>query len=218
MFLECRNITVKRKGFTLEKVSFSLPGGYLMGLTGKNGSGKSTLLETFLKRGKEFSGEIYLDGENLIEMEEKGLNHIGYIADEQVFFEGLSAGKNAQLLRVFYDDWDQELFENTLKQMNLHISKKVGSMSRGERAKFQMAFAMAHHSKLYLVDEATAGMDPIFRKEFYRILKNALDDEKASAILVSHIPSELDKNMDYIGVMDDGKMISFEENFNEGAM
>ncbi len=218
MFLECRNITVKRKDFTLEAVSFSLPGGYLMGLTGKNGSGKSTLLETFLSRGKEFSGEIYLDGENLIEMKEKGLNHIGYIADEQVFFEGLSAGKNAQLLRVFYDNWDQELFENTLKQMNLHISKKVGGMSRGERAKFQMAFAMAHHSKLYLVDEATAGMDPIFRKEFYRILKNALEDEKASAILVSHIPSELDKNMDYIVVMDDGKMISFEENFSEGAM
>lgn len=215
MFLECKNICVKYKGFALKDVSFSLPGGYLMGLTGKNGSGKSTLLEAFLKGGKGYTGAIWLDGENLGEKGKKGLNDIGYIADEQTFFEDLSAGKNTQLLRGFYDNWDQELFEKALQQMDLHISKIVGSMSRGERAKFQMAFAMAHHSKLYLVDEATAGMDPIFRKDFYRILKNALEDEQAAAILVSHIPSELDKNMDYIGVMEDGEMVSFSENFSE---
>ena len=213
MLLECKNVCTSVKGFSLKNIDFSLPEGYLMGITGKNGSGKTTLLHTLLSCGKGYEGEILLAGKDLRIQKERGLNSIGYISDEQKFFEGLSAGKNGELLGVFYENWDKELFEEMLKKMNLPVSKKVGNMSRGEKVKFQMAFAMAHHSKLYLIDEATAGMDPIFRKEFYRILKNALDGE-AAAILVTHIQSELDRNMDYIAVMENGKMISFYENTN----
>ena len=76
--------------------------------------------------------------------------------------------------------------------------------------KFQLALAMAHRPKLYLIDEATAGMDPIFRKEFFRMLRTMIQSEEASVLLITHIEEELEVAMDYVGVMEDGRLISFE--------
>ena len=80
--------------------------------------------------------------------------------------------------------------------------------------RFQSAFAMAHKPVLYVLDEVTAGMDPVFRIDFFRLMHEVLDDE-VSVLMVTHIEEELDKKMDYIGVMENGRMVEFYENFPE---
>ena len=86
------------------------------------------------------------------------------------------------------------------------------SMSRGENMKFQLAFAIAHKPKLYLIDEATAGMDPVFRIEFYKTLRDEVLREDCGILLSTHLEEEIEKQLDYVGCLEAGKWLSFQEN------
>ena len=201
MLLTWNQVTGTEKEFRLKEISFSLEAGYLMVLAGPNGAGKTTLLRYMLEEKKNYTGEILLDGCEIHENHKKTLSEIGYISEE-----------NSRLLSVFYKEWEEELFIRAMKDMELSVNKTVGTMSRGELMKFQMAFAMAHKPRLYLLDEATGGMDPVFRKDFYKIIRKILEGENASVLMTTHIQEEIEKQADYIGIMENGKIIRFGEN------
>ena len=137
---------------------------------------------------------------------------MGFVSEDHEFLGARSLIQNGELLGRFYENFDMDRFRETLSQLGLPLSKNVHVLSRGENMKFQLAFAMAHHPDLYLIDEATAGMDPVFRMEFYRILRRLLEEDRCSVILSTHSREEITKELDYIGVLEEGKLISFGEN------
>lgn len=211
--LEFRNVTgVKsiKKRFILKDISFKLEKGYIMGLAGKNGAGKTTLIDYIMDSKAKYSGEILVDGENIRKNYPDILNYLGLVSENNIFFEKFTAQQNAELLGTLYKDWNQEVFEINMEKMGVSRDLAIKRMSRGEYMKFQMAFAMAHKSKLYLIDEATSKMDPVFRKEFYNIMHEVIEDESASIILVTHLEEELEYQTDYIAILEKGEMISFE--------
>lgn len=215
MLLEFEQVTgIKkhfRKNFCLQDVSFSLPAGYIMGLAGENGAGKSTLMDYIMNPKQRYEGKILLQGEDIRENHIGILNKIGFVSEENHFFEEMTIGQNEQLLGYFYDNWDGKLFRIMIQKMELSLGKIVGKLSRGERMKFQMAFAVAHHPVLYLLDEVTAGMNPVFRVDFFKILQEVIATEEASVLMTSHIREEMDRKMDYVGIMEKGRMTSFGE-------
>lgn len=211
--LEFRNVTgVKsiKKRFILKDISFKLEKGYIMGLAGKNGAGKTTLIDYIMDSKAKYLGEILVDGENIRKNYPDILNYLGLVSENNIFFEKFTAQQNAELLGTLYKDWNQEVFEINMEKMGVSRDLAIKRMSRGEYMKFQMAFAMAHKSKLYLIDEATSKMDPVFRKEFYNIMHEVIEDESASIILVTHLEEELEYQTDYIAILEKGEMISFE--------
>ncbi len=219
MKLEWKNVSGnKSKGFNLKNVSFEAEAGYLIGIAGKNGAGKTTMFHYMVDRKKQYEGEIVLDGEVLNGVSDEGdihtsqLQYIAYISDDRQFISNYSAMDNAELISVFYENWNKERFIEAMKRMELSTGKEFGSMSRGEKLKFQMAFAMGYQPKLYLLDEVTGGMDPVFRKEFFRILREILETEEAIVIMTTHIQEELEEKMDYVGIMENGQLVSFGEN------
>ena len=113
------------------------------------------------------------------------------------------------MLGSFYDTFDIERFAALMEQMNLTTARTIGQMSRGENMKFQLAVALAHKPRLLLLDEPTAGMDPIFRKEFYRLLRQLLEVLDCSVIMPSHLEDDIEKEFDYIGRFEHGEFTSF---------
>lgn len=212
MVLEFEHVTGKGKKFHLEDVSFSLPAGYFMGLAGKNGAGKTTLLDYIMNSRQQYTGTIRLCGRDIRENHVECREKIGFVSDKNMFLAEFSAKENAQLLGGLYQNFDEERFEATMKKMEVSVGKVVGKMSRGEWMRFQMAFAMAHDAKLYLLDEATAGMDPVFRVDFFKILHEVIAGEDASVLMATHLAEEIEHKMDYVGIMEGGRMISFGEN------
>lgn len=200
-----------RKNFCLQDVSFSLPAGFIMGLAGENGAGKTTLIDYIMNPKLKYQGVIRLQGEDIRENHIQMLNELGFVSEENHFFETMTIGQNEQLLAHFYDNWDSKLFRIMLQKMDLSLGKTVGKLSRGETMKFQMAFAVAHHPVLYLLDEVTAGMDPVFRVDFFKILQEVIATEEASVLMTSHIREEMNRKMDYVGILEKGRMISFHE-------
>lgn len=212
--LEFEHVTGKRGNFRLQDISFSLPAGYIMALIGNNGAGKTTLIKYIMEEKNLYHGTIRILGQNIKENQTYLRNIIGFVSDESPFLLDRTADQNAQILGIFYENFDMDLFHESLKKMDLSPKKVCGKMSRGEYMKFQVAFAIAHHSRLYLLDEVTAGMDPVFRIDFFKILQDVIKDEQASVLMVSHIESEVERKTDYVGIIENGKMVRFGESMD----
>lgn len=196
----------------LKNITFQLPAGYMMGVIGKNGAGKTTFFDYIMNRRKRYTGNFYLKDMDIHQDHIRALDHIGFISEKNTFFTQYTARQNASLLGRFYTKFDQEVFENGLKQFNVSSGKCLCNMSRGELMKFQLAFAMAHHPDLYLLDEATAGMDPVIRIDFYKTIRTLLEEEKCSVIMSSHLEEDIYRQFDYIGRFEDGCFVEFGEN------
>lgn len=215
--LEFQNVCGIGSGFCLKEISFSVPAGYLIGIAGKNGAGKTTLLHYIADEKKHYTGSIRFRDEELHQSHLEMMNQIAFVADEVPFFKMYSARQNAKLLAPFYPEWDWEIFEGAAREVSLSTGERLkldaplSVLSRGEYLRFQMAFAMAHHTKLYLLDEVTSGMDPIFRREFFRLLHRILEQEEASVLMTTHIEEELTEKMDYVGILEGGRLKSFGE-------
>ena len=210
--LEFSHVTGKTRKFHLEDVSFALPTGYLMGLAGANGAGKSTLVDTIMNPKQNYTGTIRFMGEDIRQNHTAALEHLGLVAERNLFLEQYSAEQNAILLGKLYQSFELETFKDAMKKMELSAPRALGTMSRGERMRFQMAFAMAHDTRLFLLDEATAGLDPVFRHDFLYMVQTVMAEKGASVLMVTHLTEELEQKADYVGIMEAGRLISFGEN------
>ncbi len=214
MLLEFEHVTGTSKKFHLEDIHFSLPAGYIMGLAGKNGAGKTTLIDYIMNPKVRYTGTIRIDGADIRKNLIKTRNQVGFVSEENRFLKERSALQNAEILGPLYEVWDMELFREALNKMDLSSTRVVGKMSRGELMKFQMAFAMAHKPVLYLLDEVTVGMDPVFRIDFFKMLQEVIRTEEASVLMTSHIQTEIGQKMDYVGIMEAGRLIQFGESID----
>lgn len=214
MILEFENVTGKSKKFALNDISFGLPAGYIMGLMGVNGAGKTTLMSYIMDSDSKYTGHIRVGGADIKENDPYIKNKIGFVSDENHFLLDRTGQQNADILGRFYDEFDMEIFADAMKMMEVSPHTTYRLMSRGEKLKFQMAFAMAHKPVLYLLDEVTAGMDPVFRIDFFKILSKVIETEAASILMTSHVEAEMEMKTDYVGILEEGKLVQFGESID----
>lgn len=208
--LELKEVSGQKKDFSLKQISFQAEKGFIYGIAGKNGAGKTTLFH-YILGDERYSGQIIFNGKEILRDRESYLNEVGFISDENHFFMGMSSDKNAAMLCGFYENWSDTCFRQWLKEFHVPGGVSLSNLSRGEYIKFQVAFAMAHDASLFLLDEATAGMDPVFRKDFFKLLRHLAAEEKV-VLMSTHIQEELEHKVDYVGIMDNGTFGGFREN------
>lgn len=212
--LSFEHVTGAKGGFALQNISFSVKAGYICGLMGENGAGKTTLMNYILKETIRYEGRICIEGTDIRENHAQILDKIGYVSEENHFFENCTGRQNADILGAFYENFEKQKFLDCMRFMDLSSDRAYGRMSRGERLKFQLAFAMAHDPVLYLLDEVTAGMDPVFRLDFFHILQRVIMEARAAVLMTGHIASEIETKTDFVGVMEHGRLALFGESLD----
>ncbi|BBF45479.1 ABC transporter, ATP-binding protein [Lachnospiraceae bacterium KM106-2] len=205
--LRVEHLEKKFKDFAIRDISFQLEPGYIMGLIGRNGAGKTTLMRMLLGVYKIDRGSVSINGWDLVHNTVKAKDEIGFILDQTPFLEELTIAENQKLFSRFYSRWDDELFDFYLRRFHISEHRLVMDLSKGIQTKLQLAFALAHHPRLLIMDEPTGGLDPIFRKEFLMLLQELLEKEEMSILISTHLTNDLDQIADYITMIDDGKLL-----------
>ena len=129
------------------------------------------------------------------------------LADENLFLPDISLIQNANLFGRFYKNYNKDMILQYLKQFSLDVRKKWKHLSKGEKLKFQFAFALSHHAKLLVLDEPAANFDPEFREQFQHIITQFASSGEGSVILSTHQLSELNRAADYITFLHQGKLV-----------
>ena len=205
--IEIKDLTKKYDGFTLDKVSFNVPKGSIMGFIGQNGAGKTTTINAILNIVKTDEGEIKLLGLDHEKDEYDAKKQIAAVFDELPFDDRLNAITIDKVLREVFEEWSSETFFNYLDRFSLPRKKKFGKFSKGMKMKLQIASALSHNAKLLIMDEATTGLDPVVRNEILDIFLEYLQNEDHSILMSSHITSDLDKVADSVTFIDKGKVL-----------
>lgn len=208
--LEVTDINKKRKGFQLHNMSFHLRAGYFYGVAGENGAGKTTLFNLLLGVNKPTSGTIKVNGYDLWTEPEKAKQYIAYILNESPFSDKLSAKANAKIYGSCYDTFDYAKFEENCKRFEIPLKKPLHKLSKGMNIKFQLAFALAYEAKLFLMDEPTEGLDPVFRREFMDIVFDIIASGEKTVLMSTQLTEELDQAADYLMLLHNGELKLFD--------
>ena len=213
LVLELKNISKTYDGFKLDNISFEIPEGCIMGLIGENGAGKSTTMKLILELIKpdKTDEESYVKffGKNGYSKEVR--EDVGVVMDECSFPRALTAKQIRNVMKEFYKNWDDEIFDYHMKKFKLPYNKPVKGFSKGMKMKLSIATALSHKPKLLILDEATTGLDLVIRNEILDEFINFVDGTGNSVLISSHIVSDLEKTCDKIACIHGGKLLFCED-------
>lgn len=193
--------------FQLKDISLSLPRGYIMGFIGPNGAGKTTTIKLIMNLINRDRGDVIVFGKDNIKNEKEIKQRIGFVYDENYYYDFLSLQEMKNIIAPCYRNWDEALYQQYLKRFELPARKKIKDLSRGMKMKFSLALALSHKAELILMDEPTSGLDPVFRSELLEILQNEIQDENRAILFSSHITSDLERIADYICFINNGQIV-----------
>ena len=205
--LRIKDLSIKFNNFELKNINFSIEKGTIMGFIGQNGAGKTTTLKLILNSFARDGGEITVLEKDNIEDEVFVKNNIGYVSAESYLLSNKTMGEHEKIFRKFYDNWNEELFEHYMEKWSIPLKEKTGNLSTGTKTKAMIALALAHEPKILILDEPTAGLDPVARLDFLDEIREFVSDGEKSVLISSHITSDLDKAADYITLIHQGEIL-----------
>ncbi|SHH32417.1 ABC-2 type transport system ATP-binding protein [Thermosyntropha lipolytica DSM 11003] len=205
--LEVENVSKDLGDFALRDISFKLDEGYIMGFIGPNGAGKTTTIKIIMNLMKKDKGKVRLFGLDYKGHELEIKNRIGFVFDENYYYEELTIKEMKKIIAPFYSNWDEDVFNDYIKKFSLPLNRKIKDLSKGMKMKFSLAVALSHNAELLVMDEPTSGLDPIVRDELLDILSEFIQNENRAVFFSTHITSDLDKIADYITFINEGRIL-----------
>lgn len=205
--VELKNVTKNFKGFSVKNINMQVKQGFITGFIGANGAGKSTTIKMMMNLLRPDTGEVKLFGLDYRTHEKEIKERIGFVYDGNVFFEGLNLKDIKRIVGPAYKKWDDTLFYKYVAQFQLPLNKPIKTFSKGMQMKASLAIALSHDAELIIMDEPTAGLDPIFRRELLDLLQEIMLDGRRTIFFSTHITTDLDRIADYIAFLQNGELI-----------
>ena len=206
--VECKNLC---KSFgdklILKGINLDIPSGKIIGLLGKNGTGKSTLIKILNDLLTVSSGEVLIKGEKPGVATKK---IISYLPERTYLNKSMTVDATIKYFSDFYEDFDDEKAYRLLRDLKLDTSLKLSKMSKGMIEKVQLVLVMSREAELYILDEPLGGVDPATRDYILdTILTNF--NENASVIISTHLISDIERILDHVIFIDEGKIVLSED-------
>lgn len=184
----------------IAKFSMELNSGKIVGLLGANGSGKSTLLYLMSGLLKPKSGDIEINGYNPWQRDPEFFSQI-FLVPEEIEIPSVTFEKFVEANSPFFPNFSEESLNESLKHFNLTPDIHLGSLSMGQRKKAFLAFALAAHTPVLLMDEPTNGLDIPGKSEFRKAIAQTMDDNR-TIVISTHQVRDLEQLLDHVTIMD----------------
>ncbi len=206
MLITLENVEKHYSGFHLN-CSMEVPEGCVTALIGPNGAGKSTTFKAILGLIFPEGGKIELFGKPLEQLTAEDREQMGFVLSDSCFSGYLNLEDLVPILDRMYRRFDRKDFLERCGQFGLPMGKKLKEFSTGMKAKLKVLIAMSHGARLLILDEPTAGLDPMGRIEILHQIKQLQQETGLTILLVSHSMEDVAEYVDRIIVMNKGKIL-----------
>ena len=207
--LEARGLAKRyRRGvWALGGIDLALPAGGITALVGPNAAGKSTLIKTWVGFEKPTRGSVRVAGIDPWKDRSAALAKLGYVPQSPALYDGLSVEDHLDLAGQLRPDFDREYARARLAQLDIPADRGARSLSGGQQAQVALALALGTRAPILLLDEPLASLDPLARREFLHVLTDAVRGDGATALLSSHIVTDVEQACDRLIVLGVGRIL-----------
>ncbi|MDZ7786347.1 MAG: ABC transporter ATP-binding protein [Candidatus Saccharibacteria bacterium] len=205
--IEVKNLVKKFGSFTaLDGLNLSVKQGEVHGFLGPNGSGKSTTIRVLLGLLKKTGGEVSLLGKDPWEDAVKLHEDIAYVPGDTSLWPTLSGGEAIDVLGALRGGINRKKRDEYIKRFQLDPRKKFRTYSKGNRQKVALVAALSSDADVFIMDEPTAGLDPLMEAVFQTCV-NELKQQGKTVLLSSHILAEVEALCDRVTIIREGKTV-----------
>jgi ABC-2 type transport system ATP-binding protein len=186
--------------WALRDCYLNVPEGRVVALVGPNGAGKSTLLSLLMGLTDPTCGSVTVAG-GLAAGSDAALAQVAFLAQDHALYRRFSVGDHLHFGQSLNTGFDDAFARMRLDELGITLGKAAGKLSGGQQAQVALTLALAKRSSVLLLDEPTASLDPLARRDFMGLLMSTVADTGVTVLLSSHVVSELQRVCDYLVVL-----------------
>jgi len=196
-----------RRTWALQGIDLAIPRGGITALVGPNAAGKSTLIKTWVGFERPTRGGVTVAGVDPWRDRSGALAHLGYVAQSPALYDALSVDDHLELALMLRPGFDRDYAQARLEQLGIPLAQSARSLSGGQQAQVALALALGTRAEILLLDEPLASLDPLARREFLHVLTDAVRADGATALLSSHIVTDVEQACDRLVVLGVGRVL-----------
>jgi ABC-2 type transport system ATP-binding protein len=190
------------RGFTAQ-----VGAGQVVGLVGKNGAGKSTLFDLLLGFALPTSGSSSVFGADSKALPAAAKARIGFVPQNDELVGLLTGTQQLGLLASLHPGWDQALVDRLAREWEVPLTRRISTLSGGERQKLSTLCALGYKPDLLVLDEPAASLDPVARRRFMQEILAIAGESTRTLLYASHIVGDLERVASHIWVLREGSLV-----------
>jgi ABC-2 type transport system ATP-binding protein len=194
----------------IDDVSFKVKEGEIFGFIGPNGAGKSTTIRLFMSLIYPTSGDAKIFGLDCIKYGPEIRQEIGYLPSEVFYYEGMKVIDLLKYSASFYHKDSSKRMIELANLMELELNRRIDDLSYGNKKKVGIVQGLLHQPKLIILDEPTAGLDPLMQQKFFNLIREE-NKRGATIFFSSHILSEVQRLCSRVAIIKDGSIINIQD-------
>lgn len=191
----------------LDNINLTVERGTVLGLVGQNGAGKTTLIKHILGLLKPEQGTVRVFSRDPVADPPGVLSRIGYLSEEGDLPGWMRVDELMRYSAAFYPGWDQHYANKLRDEFELPLGAKLGSISKGQRARAGLMVALAYRPELMVLDEPSSGLDPIVRRDILGAIIRTIADEGRTVLFSSHLLTEVEQVSDRLVMIRKGQIV-----------
>ena len=196
-----------KRQMAVDNLTMRVPTGSVFAFLGRNGAGKTTTIRILLDLLDRTSGEAKMLGLDCAKGATELRKRTGYVAEGQKMYDWMKIDEIIWFCKGFYSDWDDAFAAELRNKLELPGAKRVGELSRGTQAKLALLLAMSYRPELLILDEPTAGLDVVVRRDFLEGVIELIQEQGRTVFFSSHIVHEVERVADWVGIIDAGRLV-----------
>ena len=196
-----------RRTWALTGIDLAIPDGGITALVGPNAAGKSTLIKTWVGFERPTRGSVTVGSIDPWKDRSGVLGLVGYVPQSPALYDGLSVEDHLDLAVLLRPDFDRAYARRRLDELGIPANQGAKSLSGGQQAQVALALALGTRARILLLDEPLASLDPLARREFLHVLTDAVRSDGATALLSSHIVTDVEQACDRLVVLGVGRVL-----------
>ncbi|MHB9023798.1 MAG: ABC transporter ATP-binding protein [Armatimonadota bacterium] len=191
----------------VDDLTLQVPRGSVFAFLGRNGAGKTTTIRMLLDLLDRTAGQAQILGLDCVKGSREIRRRVGYVAQNEELYDWMTVDQLIWFCKGFYPTWDDALAAEMQGKLELPGKTKIRALSRGKQAQLALLLALAYRPELLILDEPTAGLDVVVRRDFLEGVIELVQEEGRTIFFSTHLVHEVERVADWVGILEEGKLI-----------